>query len=47
LKYRSPPVHTKGTLKSREDQTLEILSYVDKLSIPIPGIGKHVELGAL
>jgi hypothetical protein len=32
-----------GSLGLREDQTLEISLYVDKLSIPVPGIGKHAD----
>jgi hypothetical protein len=32
-----------GPLGSREDQTLEIRPYVDKLSIPVPGIGKYAD----
>jgi hypothetical protein len=32
-----------GPLGSREDRTSEIHPYVDKLSISVPGIGKHVD----
>jgi hypothetical protein len=27
----------------KEDQTLEIPPYIDKLSIPVPGIGKYAD----
>jgi hypothetical protein len=32
-----------GPLGSRKDQTSEIRPYVDKLSIPVPGIGKRAD----
>jgi hypothetical protein len=39
--YNNPKIL--GPLGLREDRTSEIHPYIDKLSIPVPGIGKHAD----